>query len=58
MMRKMQDKIDDYLSNHHPILVLLNSQVTDIPATNTEETTIKIMARFFLRRRLVDPEAS
>ena len=47
-----------YLSNHQPTLVLLMSQVTDIPATSTEETTIKIMARFFLRRRLVEPEAS
>lgn len=54
----MQKRNDSYLSNHQPTLVLLNSQVTDIPATNTEETTIKIMARFFLRRRLVEPEAS
>lgn len=58
MMMKMPVKVDCYLSNHQPTLVLLNSQVTDMPATNTEETTIKIMARFFLRLRLLEPEAS
>lgn len=59
MMMRMKRKIDEYyLSNHQPILVLLKSHVTDMPATNTEETTIKIIARFFLRRRLVDPELS
>lgn len=58
MMMKMPEKVDCYLSNHQPTLVLLNSHVTDMPATNTEETTIKIMARFFLRLRLLEPEAS
>jgi hypothetical protein len=58
MILKMQAKVDCYLSNHQPTLVLLMSQVTDIPATKTEEITMRIMARFFLRLRLLEPEAS
>ncbi len=47
-----------YRSNHQPIFVLLNIQVTDIPATMRADTTIMITARRFLNLRRLEPEAS
>jgi hypothetical protein len=51
-------QLKNHLSNHQPTLVLLINQVTDIPATNTEEMIMRIIARFFFLRRLLDPELS